>query len=58
MQYYKVIKHKELEFLVEEVNNAIKAGWIPQGGITTIFTDFGPNGKVMFLQAMTQNLNK
>ena len=52
---YKVIKNNELEFLVEEVNNAIKDGWIPQGGITTIFTDYGPNGKVMFLQSMILN---
>lgn len=59
MEYYKVIKvDGMLESLEEEVNAAIKEGWVPVGGINTIFTSYGANGRIYYLQAMTQNLNK
>jgi len=52
---YTVVKKSDLEDLIEVVNDMIAAGYTPIGGLSTIFTDWADNGRVVYLQALIKN---
>ena len=49
---YTILSASSIEHLMQQVNTAIRKGWIPQGGVS-LAHDGGNSMNIIYVQAMT-----
>ena len=52
MMTYTILDNIDMDILAANVQNMIKLGWRPQGGVSIVWRPYGDSSYMLFTQAM------